>query len=451
MMRPTLTEQACSRLSEQLEDHWMRNLLRWSAVLTGMLLVLAACTSTGSPSPSAAASAAASSAAVDPTAICAADAVGCVEVAPGDPIKIASALSITGDTAFLGNDSNFGIQVALDERGQLLGHDVQLVKEDAGCGDAASGQTAAQAIVADTSIVGVIGTTCSRTAVPAMPVLANAGLVMISPSNTAPSLTNPDKPDFGGPFYFRTAYNDNVQGAAVAKFACEQLHAKTAATIHDGSPYTEQLQQVFVDNFAEICNGETTDQEAVTPDQRDFASLLQSIATSNGGSAPEFFYYPIFTAAGALITQQARTTTGMEDTILAGADGLFNPDFLAAAGDAAEGMYLSGPDLAFSGDFYESTFKPEYTSVSGEPEPISVFHAHAYDAANMIMDAIESVAIEEGGSLFIPRTALRDAFFATSGYEGITGTLTCNEDGDCADAKISVSQVQDGAYVRIWP
>jgi branched-chain amino acid transport system substrate-binding protein len=189
----------------------------------------------------------------------------------------------------------------------------------------------------------------------------------------------------------------------------------------------------------------------VTPEQDDFASLLSSIATSNDGAAPELFYYPIFTAAGSLLTQQSATTAGMEDTILAAADGVFNPDFLAAAGDAAEDMYLSGPDLAFSGDFYESQFVPEYESVSGQAEPLSVFHAHAYDAVNMLLDAIEASAIQEGGTTFIPRTGLRDAFFAITGHEGITGTLQCDENGDCADAKISVSQVQDGEFVRIWP
>jgi len=63
--------------------------------------------------------------------------------------------------------------------------------------------------------------------------------------------------------------------------------------------------------------------------------------------------------------------------------------------------------------------------------------------------------IDEDGTTYIPRTALRDAFFATSDYEGITGTLTCDENGDCADAKISVSEVQDVdgtlTFVRIWP
>jgi branched-chain amino acid transport system substrate-binding protein len=70
----------------------------------------------------------------------------------------------------------------------------------------------------------------------------------------------------------------------------------------------------------------------------------------------------------------------------------------------------------------------------------------------MILDAIEKVALmNENGDLLIGRQALRDALYATSGYEGITGTLTCNEFGDCADARISVNQVQDGAFVPIWP
>ncbi len=188
----------------------------------------------------------------------------------------------------------------------MAGRSVELVKEDAGCGDAATGQTAAQAIVADPTIVAVIGTTCSRTAVPAMPVLEDAGLVMISPSNTAPSLTDPDNEEFGGPFFFRTAYNDEVQGAAVAQFACDELGVTTAATIHDGSPYAEQLQQVFVDQFAEICGGETTAQEAINVGDTQFQSVLTTIAADS----PELLFYPIFSPEGPLITQQAQDIAG---------------------------------------------------------------------------------------------------------------------------------------------
>jgi branched-chain amino acid transport system substrate-binding protein len=85
-------------------------------------------------------------------------------------------------------------------------------------------------------------------------------------------------------------------------------------------------------------------------------------------------------------------------------------------------------------------------------DPLSVFHAHAFDATNMIFQCIEQVGVqEEDGTLHVGRQALRDCLYATSGYSGITGTLSCDEHGDCADAQISVSELQSGEYVRIWP
>jgi branched-chain amino acid transport system substrate-binding protein len=427
----------------------MRNLLRWSAVLTGMLLVLAACQSAGSGSPSAAAGSAAASTAADAAAICAADAKGCVEVAPGDSIKFASANAISGDVASLGNDINYGIQVGIDDRGQLLGHDVELVKEDAGCSDASTGQTAAQAIVADKQIVAVVGTSCSRTAVPAMPVLAAAGVTMISAANTAPSLTNPDKPDFGGPFYFRTAYNDNVQGAAVAKFACETLKAKTAATVHDGSPYAEQLQQVFVDQFAALCQGKTTSQQAIGPKDDTFQSLLTTVASSNGGAAPDLLFFPIFDPAGPLLAKQTAEVTGLDKMILIGADGIKDQTFIDNAGTfaAANGgpMYFSGPDLNF-GDTYTNVFLKKYTALSGTTGPIAPYHAHGFDAINILMDAVKAVGVTDAdGNLFIPRDAIRLFVHNLKDYPGLTGTLTCDTNGDCGSKFVSIAQLKPDA------
>ena len=139
-------------------------------------------------------------------------------------------------------------------------------------------------------------------------------------------------------------------------------------------------------SFPTECDGTITAEEAITVGDTDFSGVLGNIAAD----APEFLYFPIFVAEGALITQQARETAGLEDTILAGADGILTPDWLSAAGDAAEGVVLSGPDLAFSGDFYADEFLPAYTEVSGEDAPISVFHAHAFDAYNMLADCDRS-------------------------------------------------------------
>ena len=420
----------------------MRNLLRWSAVLTGMLLVLAACQPAGSGSPSEAAESAAESAAAsaDAAAICDADPFGCVEIPAGDPVKLASALAIVGDVAFLGNDANFGIDVAIADYGQVFGRDVEIVHEDAGCGAAEDGQTAAQAIVADETIAAVIGTTCSRTAVPAMPVLAEAGMIMISPSNTAPSLTNPDMADFGGPFYFRTAYNDNVQGAAVAKYACEELDVTTAATLHDGSPYAEQLQEVFAVKFAELCGGTVTAQEAINVGEVAFQSVLGPLCADS----PEMFFFPIFSPEGPLVAQQTADVTGCEDTILFGADGVKDGAFILAAGEfaAERGMYFSGPDLNF-GTAYTDDFLPKYYALSGTTTPLAPYHAHGFDAANILLDAITAVGIEDAdGTLWIPRDAVRAYVAGLTDYAGLTGTLTCNENGDCGAEDVSIAQLE---------
>jgi branched-chain amino acid transport system substrate-binding protein len=422
--------------------------IRWSTILVVLMLVVAACQPSGEGEPSETADGSQPSTGGDPETVCAEDAHGCVEVADGDPIRIASALSITGDTAFLGNDSNFGIEIAMQDRPEVAGHPVELVKEDAGCGDAATGQTAAQAIVADPTIVSVIGTTCSRTAVPAMPVLEDAGLIMISPSNTAPSLTDPEHEEFGGEFFFRTAYNDQVQGAAVAQFACEELGVTTAATIHDGSPYAEQLQQVFAEDFAELCGGEVTAQEAINIGDTQFQSVLTTIASDS----PELLFYPIFSPEGPLITQQAQDVAGLEDTIHFGADGLKDQGFIDAAGDLAEeiGMYFSGPDLNFGGT-YESDFIPAYQELSGEEGPIAPYHAHGYDAANIIFDAIEAVSLEgEDGTLFIPKDALREYVAGLTDFAGLTGSLTCDENGDCGSEFVSIAQLSDGVYEEVF-
>lgn len=436
----------------------MQKYTRWSAILVVLMLVLAACQAgdggAGSPgaSPdtgtdeSPAATATDGGGGTGTAADCDADEFGCVEVAEGEPITIGTALVISGANESLGLDSQWGVEVAHSMRPEIAGHEVELNFQDEECG-AEGGTAAARALVSDPNIVAVIGTSCSSAGVPAAEITSAEGILMVSPSNTAPSLTAPDTHQ---EFYARTAHNDNIQGAAMAEFVCDVLGLESAATIDDGSPYADQLAAVFAESFSGSC-GEITSEQAISEGQTDFSGVLQDIAADS----PEFVYLPIFVAEGALITQQARDTTGLEDATLGGADGILTPDFLDAAGDAALGMYLSGPDLAFSGDFYEDEFLPAYSDVSGEESPISVFHAHAYDAYNMIADAIEQVAFTEDGTTYIPRTALRDAFFAIEGYDGITGSLTCDENGDCADAAISVSEVQEAdgelTFVRVWP
>ncbi|MDT8305916.1 MAG: branched-chain amino acid ABC transporter substrate-binding protein [Anaerolineae bacterium] len=380
----------------------------------------------------------------EPTSLECDDPAGCVRVEPGEPIRIASALVISGPNAQLGLDSQYGVEIAMDQRGEVLGHPIELQPEDEGC-NAEGGQTAAQKITSDPTIVGVIGTSCSGAGVPASQVMAAANYVMISPSNTAPVLTDPAEHQAG---YFRTAHNDKVQGRAMAEYAFNELGVRSAAAIHDGDPYTEGLASVFRDSFIEL-GGEIVAFEASDPNATDVSPVLTTVAAGS----PEFLYYPVFVVLGANITQQARQVSGLEDTILAGADGILSTDFLEAAGDAAIGMVLSGPDLGFENQLY-ATFLEDYAEKYGG-EPDSVFHGHAYDATNILLGAVEEVAIQgDDGTLLIPRSALREAVGATANFEGITGTLTCDEFGDCADPAISVSVVEEGddglEFVPVW-
>ncbi|MGH2604883.1 MAG: ABC transporter substrate-binding protein, partial [Dehalococcoidia bacterium] len=142
--------------------------------------------------------------------------LGAVTVASGDAIKIGAIQAISGDTASLGEDQVRAIEIAIADKGKLLDHDVELQSEDDGC-KAEQGTTAAQKLASDEQIVGVIGTSCSGAAVPAMEILADEGIVMLSGSNTAPNLTSDlegTKGDANQKGYFRTAHNDIVQGQA---------------------------------------------------------------------------------------------------------------------------------------------------------------------------------------------------------------------------------------------
>jgi len=423
----------------------MQKYMRLSAILFTLMLVLAACSSdtggSASEEPEGSAPASQGGGGESASEVCDADEFGCVEVADGEAIRIATALVINGPDSNLGLDAQYGVQVANEERPEVAGHEVELDFNDDGC-SAEGGTTVAQSLVSDTTIAAVIGTSCSSAGVPAAEILSGAGILLLSPSATAPGLTLPDARQ---PFFFRTAHNDEIQGAAMADFAYNVLGMTTAATIHDGGPYTEQLQQVFQDNFIEM-GGEITGTEAVDPEATDVSGQLTSLAAGT----PEFLFFPIFTQAGGQVARQAHQTEGLEDVILAGADGLLSPAFIEAAGaENAEGMYLSGPQADF-GDAYQNDFLPAYTDVSGEEEPISAFHAHAYDAYNIVADAIESVGIEEDGTLYISRTALRDYLAELTDYDGLTGSLTCNENGDCANSTITVRQVRDGEFVPIW-
>jgi len=381
------------------------------------------------------------------------DALGCVDVAPDEPVHIAYMLTISGATAFLGEDSVGGIEIAIDDRGgELLGHSISLTGEDSLC-SAEGGQTAATKVAADPTILGVIGTNCSSAATAAMPTISGANLVMLSPSNTAPALTI--EGETYQPGYFRICHTDLFQGSVAAEFVYNELGYTTAATIHDGSPYADQLQQVFAGRFEKL-GGTITFQGTVDFGDTDMRNVLTSVAADS----PDVLYFPIFEPEGPYIVDQSSEIDGLEDIALMGADGLLANTFPENAGPNVVGMTLSGPYV--SGIRYNSFLAKWDTKFGGVPP--SGFHGFAYDGTNILLDAIESVAVvDNDGTLHVGRQALRDEITKTSTI-GLTGRLDCSDDdysafgitaashGDCSTGEsIGIYMITKAELNGNWP
>jgi branched-chain amino acid transport system substrate-binding protein len=411
-------------------------LIRVGAAITVASLLVAACGGAATPSPAASQAPGATTTPTTPAAEATppTDRLRVVTIPAGEPVHFAFWGVLSGADATLGTDSKYGVEIAIDDLGgTFMGHPIQLTSEDGLC-TPEGGATAAQKLAADTTIVGLVGSSCSDETVGGIKAITDAGLTTISPSNTRPALTAADRgPEYAG--YLRTAHNDIVQGRVAAEFAYNQLGVKTAATIHDGSSYAQALQQVFADNFKQL-GGTITIQTAVQKDAVDMKPVLTQVAASK----PEFIYYPIFIGAAGYITKQLKEVPGLENVKHMSADGTFSADFVKGAGEAANGHYISSPDVtAFTGDY--AGFVTKYKAKFGSA-PLSIFHAHAYDATGMLFAALKKVTVQAAdGTLYVPLGALRDALFATKDFQGITGTLTCTSTGDCGAKAIGVYQV----------
>lgn len=367
------------------------------------------------------------------------DPLGCVILAPDEPLRLAGVFALTEAHPTLGVDSQYGAQIAVNEWQQVAGHDIELTINNGGC-SAEAGQAVATELAKDDKLAAIIGHSCSSSCRAAASVYSEAGLTMVSPSCTAPLLTAPDSHQAS---FLRTIHNDSDQAKAMAEMAYTELGLRTAATIHDGSLYAEHLEEAFVETFTAL-GGQVTDQVALDRGRTDLRPLLAVLAEDE----PEIIYYPIFLTEGMFVTAQARQTPGLESTVLAGADSLISEQLLSQTEGAAEGMYVSGMATVSSENYAQ--FQKAYQRLV-EEDPLHDFHAHAFDATEMVLAAIEQVAqADAAGNTIIGRGALREALYATTNVAGLTGTLTCNEFGDCADPNIVVNQIQNGQFVPIY-
>ena len=361
-----------------------------------------------------------------------------VTIGGGEAVHIRSLLTHT-IAASLGDPSRNAVELAVADFGMIRGHGVELGESIDGMCGADGGRAGAEQIVADSRVLGVIGTSCSGAAVAASPVISEAGLVMISPSNTSPRLTSDlagnASPDYH-PGYFRVSVNDLYQARAVADFAYNELGLRRMVAIDDGDPYTTALVSAFGNAFAAV-GGEVPVSARIEKGQEDMTSVLTQFAEAG----PDGIFFPLFDEEGIPFAKQAKEFDGLEGVTLITGAALLDTEFLSTP--QSEGVYAAGPEADLGSNVNAVTGKSvddvlaAYEAAHGG-FPGTPYWAHSYDATTLLLGAIEAVAIARDGQLIVDRNALRRELHATSDFQALVGTLACDEFGDCGTGRINI-------------
>ena len=390
----------------------LRNL---SYVVLLAALVLASCTPTATAVP-------ATSTVPPVPAVCSSDAFGCAKITPGQTIKIGMGAPMTGDNAQFGVDISSGGKVAITDAGQFQGFSFELDAQDDG-GTAEGGATVANKFVADPTIVAIAGHIFSGATQAAMPIYEKAGIPMMSPSATNPPLTTT-----GSKVFNRLVFTDADQGKFAAAYLYNILKIKNLAIMHDGQTYGQGLAAVVQDQFKAL-GGTVVAFSAITPGLSDYTSPLADISSKK----PDAIFYGGYVAEAVVIVNEMKAA-GLEKTIFFGDDGTFGQDFLDRTAANGEGAYATA--LIPASSDAKTKFDAAYLAAYGQPAgKLSPYTWTAYDSVAVLIKAIESVAIKGGdGNLYIPRGALVAAVRGTTNYQGLSGTVTCASNGECASS-----------------
>ncbi len=380
-------------------------------------------------------------------AACARSKDACIEVGVGRPIYMGTLLLETDPS---GIDAKRSVALAVDyldgafdgEDGELLGHPVTVLGEQEDC-TPKGGVAGAKRLLLEPDLVAVIGTTCSAAAAnAAATVLSRKSVLMISPSNTSPRLTDPEQHER---FYFRTTFNDLIQGAVVANFAREELGARTAGVISVPDAYSKVLGDAFAQRFWGA-GGRVTTRGSMTLEGSPDAAVAKLAA-----KPPDVAFLPLFEPACTRAVKAMRANPAFARTRVVVSEACQTPVLLRNAGPLADGVYASGPDASDMrrNAFYADEFLPAYRRLYGQ-DPPSVFHAPAFDAANLLFGAIRRSSVRlPGGELIIDREQVRRAMLDVQNYRGLSGVLTCVSTGDCAQsARIALYRAPAWPQVR---
>ena len=350
---------------------------------------------------------------------CSSDPVGCAVFTPGQTIKIGMGAPMTGENGFFGQDISQAAMLAVADAGTFHGFSFGLDAQDDG-GSGSGAVTVANNFVADPQVVAVAGHIFSGASMAAIPIYEAAGIPMMSPSATNPSLTS-----LGSSVFNRCVFPDPAQGRFAANYLYNKLGIRKLAVLHDGESYGQGIAQAVNDQFITM-GGSVVAFQAITPGGSDYSAVLASIATED----PEALYYGGYTAEAVVIVNQMGAN-GLDGVTFFSDDGTYGNDFLVGTGANGYGAYstsLIPPDSAAKTAF-DAAYQAAYGIAAGSLTP---YTWTGYDSAAVLIKAVESVAILQDGILYVPRFALVTAVRSTGDYAGLSGTITCDSSGECA-------------------
>lgn len=308
-------------------------------------------------------------------------------------------------------------------------YDIELVEVD-NKSDKTEAVSAAQSLISS-GVKVVLGSYGSGVSIAAGEFFEEAKIPAIGASCTNPQVT------LGNEYYFRVCFLDPFQGTVMANYAYQE-GAKTAAVITQlGDDYSSGLGSYFVTAFNKLCgDGAVTSEQQFQTNQTDFKAILTNVKASN----PDVLFAPSSIATAPLIIKQAREL-GITCPIMAG-DTWENSTIIENAGTDAEGIVLStffddADPATEEAKSFVTGFKT-YLKENDQSEIIPAVSALGYDA---YLVAIEG--IKKAGST--DTTAIRDAI-AQVQIDGVTGSLSFDENGDAKKNMAFIKTVKDGAF-----
>ena len=335
----------------------------------------------------------------------------------GDTLRLGVATPLE---QFIGAQTLRGAELARDQLnadGGVRGRRVELVAVT----DSASAQRAvwvADGFFSDASVVAVIGHSTSGATLAAATIY-NRGLAAVSPTATSPEIRG------AGDWIFRIASSDAANSAGLARFALRELGTR-AALLYANEPYGRGLREGFGKAYR-AGGGELVEEYPyIEGTTEDFEAYLMGIQTAQ----PDLIFIGGLDAGAGLIIQQAREL-GIDVPIIGG-DGLLG---LAGLDPVYDGTYVG---LLYHSDAPGQTgrqFVEAYRSAYDElPDH---FAALAYDAVMLVAQAAEEVGLDREKI----RAYLQDVGSDRSGFQGVSGLIAFDENGDPMEKSYAVGRI----------